>query len=250
MGQGVKDGYLGSQTFAVQSKDNDIIKQQQELDAAMSKSPDDGIKKNKELAKKWIETDQLEKNAKDKLKSCNYYLNQAKTLNKIGDEKNDNEAKELAKKLANKINTDFKDVLDKSTKEIEYIDNKFKEAQDKANTQAQKPETIKQDTEDVIKDNNTLLAPLAEKAGVDGNALLNYVVTQLSSLGNKATKNSSNKEKAQKELGDDVILGTSVMICGAIITKDPEKLALIAEKIGTDADKLLKNVNIRKSTKK
>ena len=54
----------------------------------------------------------------------------------------------------------------------------------------------------------------------------------------------------EPELGDDVILGTSVMICGAIITKDPEKLALIAEKIGTDADKLLKNVNIRKSTKK
>lgn len=242
----VKIGYTSSQYIAAKSKDKDIRKAAKKQAEAASTSKKELLKFVKD------EVNRLNKILKQ-INDPEYCLKEYQLLRTLSNEEGDVDGQKQALRFKKELDNRFGDEIDKAEENINKIETPIK----KNNIDnGPKDDTIKDNGElkdqvtDEIKDNNDMLRPLAKKAGIDGNTLLNFVVTQLSSLKSNATRTKSNKEKAKKELGDDVILGTSIMICGAIITKDAEKLKIICDHIQTSTDDLLKKVQKHKSKNK
>ena len=97
---------------------------------------------------------------------------------------------------------------------------------------------ITNETTDTIKENTDLLTPLAKKANVKGEILRNFVSAKLRKTLDEKIGKKGSREAVQKALGEDVILGTCIMVLGALITKDEEKIKAISEQIGSNADEL------------
>ncbi len=241
-----KIGYTSSQYIAAKSKDKDIRK------AAQNQAKAATINKKELLKTVKDEVERLDLVLKQ-IKYPDHCLKQYQLLKTLSNEEGDVDGQKQAHRFKKRLDARFGDEIDKAEENIDKIETTM----EKNNIDnGPKDDTItdngelKDQVTDEIKDNNDMLRPLAKKAGIDGNTLLNFVVTQLSSLKSNATRTKSNKEKAKKELGDDVILGTSIMICGAIITKDAEKLKIICDHIQTSTDDLLKKVQKHKSKSK
>ena len=241
-----KIGYTSSQYIATKSKDKAIRKAAQKQAEAAATSKKELLKSVKD------EVNRLDKVLKQ-IKEPEYCLKQYQLLKTLSNEEGDVDGQKQDNRIKKRLDNKFGDEIDKAEENIDKIETKI----EKNNIDnGPKDDTIKDNGElkdqvtDEIKDNNEMLRPLAKKAGIDGNTLLNFVVTQLSSLKSNATRTKSNKEKAKQELGDDIILGTSIMICGAIITKDAEKLKIICDHIQTSTDDLLKKIQKHKSKNK
>ena len=234
----LKKGFTTGQYIAAKSKDENIRKAAKEEAQAAEKGSKELLKTVK------LEVHRLMKIIKD-LSIPDYSLNQWDKLKNLSEQENDNEGIELAKK--------FKEIIDKKwpdgEKEYEKISSKIEKAgvddgpksnensenTDTGNTKVSKEVT--NETTDTIKENTDLLTPLAKKANVDGKVLRNFVSAKLrktlGKIGEKGTR-----EAVQKALTEDVILGTCIMVLGALITNDEAKIKAISEQIGSNADEL------------
>lgn len=254
--QNTKNAYIGSQTFAVRSKDKEIIKYQQEIDAEMAKGVDNGIKKIKEFANEWIKSDKLAK--ENEPNSCGFYINEYNTLKNFADEKNDNEAKELADKLLNKIKTEFKEVFGKSKKEVENVNDKLEpaikkeeEAKGKTPEEAKEQPKDKQEAsigvndegkaagvstqqevkgvENAVRESNDFLSPLAKEVNMNGEQLVALVTEMIDKAwkingkdenGNPIkywNKKIVNQNDIKEGFGDQAVKGLSAILCGIMI---------------------------------
>lgn len=100
---------------------------------------------------------------------------------------------------------------------------------------------VKNAVTDEIKDNSDLLGPLAKAAKIDGNELRNFVSNKMTyQLISKSTKKDGSAAKKAMKLsnveeytaGDDFkndVLGMCVVVCGALISGNPEKFMKICE---------------------
>ena len=120
-------------------------------------------------------------------------------------------------------------VFDKSKlkdyKEIN-IDNLKNKEENKSNDEIQSEKDTKEDTTQAIVNNKDLLTPLAKEAKVTGDQLRDII-----------TKLCVTKSGKARKLEEGVILGLSIMICGALLTvkkngkKDNAAIKSITEKI-------------------
>jgi len=238
-----KKTFTTSQYIAAKSKDKDIKKSAEEQQAEAEKGQKFLLKRVK------IEVKRLMKGIKY-ISLPDHCLNQNELLKDLSDELNDDEGKELHKKFAEIIDKKWPD--GEGTENYEKIKKKVEDspvsdgpkAEDNTSDDNQQKEIKKEvnkETTETITDNKNLLSPLAKKAGVDGNTLRNFVGTQLrKTLGadQEKIKKNGTREAVQNALGEDVILGTCIMVLGALITNDQTKIEEICKQFGSSADEL------------
>ena len=234
----LKKGFTTGQYIAAKSKDKEVKKAAEEQAQAAEKGSKELLEKVKfevqRLMKVW-----------DDIKLPDHSLSQWNQLKSLSEKENDNEGKQLAKKFKELIDKKFPD----GGKEYEKVSLKIEKAgvdegpktnenSEKDNTNSEVSKEIKNETTDTIKENNDLLTPLAKKADIDGNILRNFVSAKLRKTLDEKIGKKGTRESVQKALGEDVILGTCIMVLGALITKDEAKIKAISEQIGSNADEL------------
>jgi len=234
----LKKGFTTGQYIAAKSKDKEVKKAAEEQAQAAEKGSKELLEKVKfevqRLMKVW-----------DDIKLPDHSLSQWNQLKSLSEKENDNEGKQLAKKFKELIDKKFPD----GGKEYEKVSLKIEKAgvdegpktnenSEKDNTNSEVSKEIKNETTDTIKENNDLLTPLAKKADIDGNILRNFVSAKLRKTLDEKIGKKGTRESVQKALGEDVILGTCIMVLGALITKDEAKIKAISEQIGSNAEEL------------
>lgn len=234
----LKKGFTTGQYIAAKSKDKEVKKAAEEQAQAAEKGSKELLEKVKfevqRLMKVW-----------DDIELPDHSLSQWNQLKSLSEKENDNEGKQLAKKFKELIDKKFPD----SGKEYEKVSLKIEKAgvdegpktnenSEKDNTNSEVSKEIKNETTDTIKENNDLLTPLAKKADIDGNILRNFVSAKLRKTLDEKIGKKGTRESVQKALGEDVILGTCIMVLGALITKDEAKIKAISEQIGSNAEEL------------
>jgi len=234
----LKKGFTTGQYIAAKSKDKEVKKAAEEQAQAAEKGSKELLEKVKfevqRLMKVW-----------DDIELPDHSLSQLNQLKSLSEKENDNEGKQLAKKFKELIDKKFPD----GGKEYEKVSLKIEKAgvdegpktnenSEKDNTNSEVSKEIKNETTDTIKENNDLLTPLAKKADIDGNILRNFVSAKLRKTLDEKIGKKGTRESVQKALGEDVILGTCIMVLGALITKDEAKIKAISEQIGSNAEEL------------
>lgn len=237
----LRNGFTTGQYIAAKSKDKEVKKAAEEQAQAAEKGSKELLDKVK------FEVQRLMKNM-DYIEIPDHCMSQWNQLKNLSEQENDDEGKQLAEKFKGIIDKKFPD----GGKEYEKISQKIEKAgvdegpkdeksntNDKGNDEVKKE--IKQETTETITDNKDLLTPLAKEAGVDGKTLRNFVGTQLrKTLGEdqEKIKKKGTREAVQKALGENVILGTCVMVLGALITKDDTKIQEICKQLQTTSEEL------------
>lgn len=235
----LKRGFTTGQYIAAKSKDSKVKKAAEEQTRAAEKGSKELLEKVK------LEVQRLMK-VWDRIELPEHSLSQWNQLKSLSEKENDNEGKQLAEKFKGLIDKKFPD----GGKEYEEISSKIEKAgvdegpsseensenADNGNTNVNKEVT--NETTDAIKENKDLLSPLAKKAGVDGEVLRNFVSAKLRKTLDENVGKKGTREAVQKALGEDVILGTCIMVLGALITKDEAKIKAISEQIGSNAEEL------------
>ena len=240
-GDDLKNGFTTGQYIAAKSKDKEVKKAAEEQAQAAEKGSKELLDKVKfevqRLMKVW-----------DHIELPEHALSQWNQLKNLSEQENDDEGKQLAEKFKGIIDKKFPDggqQYEKISQKIEKagVDEGPKDEKsntnDKGNDEVKKE--IKQETTETITDNKDLLTPLAKEAGVDGKTLRNFVGTQLrKTLGEdqEKIKKKGTREAVQKALGENVILGTCVMVLGALITKDDTKIQEICKQLQTTSEEL------------
>ena len=242
-GDDLRNGFTTGQYIAAKSKDKEIKKAGEE----MAKAAENG---NEELYKKiFNKVEYFVKKVNTAADEMLFpFMNHYQLLKDLSNELNKDDGKQLAEKFKKLIDEKWPD----GGKEYEKISLKIEKAgvdegpkdeksntNDKGNDEVKKE--IKQETTETITDNKDLLTPLAKEAGVDGKTLRNFVGTQLrKTLGEdqEKIKKKGTREAVQKALGENVILGTCVMVLGALITKDDTKIQEICKQLQTTSEEL------------
>jgi len=237
----LKKGFTTGQYIAAKSKDKEVKKAAEEEAKAAEEGDKQLLSYYKEKVSYFL------KMIDDADKSMLYvYNNKYSQLTELSKKYNDSEGEELAKKFKKAIDKKWPD----GGKKYEEVNKKIEQAgvddgpkakensenSDNGNTQVGKEVT--NETTDAIKDNTDLLAPLAKKAKVDGKVLRNFVSAKLRKTLDEKIGKKGTREAVQKALGEDVILGTCIMVLGALITNDEAKIKAISEQIGSNADEL------------
>ena len=207
-----------------------------------SKNPDvqNFAKKQKEALQqndlsKMIEItkNQIEKIMGGKMKNDRLYYPLYNVLKTYADKTNNNELKNLADEFKIYMEKEFPDVEQKIVKKVENIEHII--------TAKKIKKEINNETRETIIDNKELIAPLAEIADVDSKLLQNFVGTQLRKTLKKdqdLIRKKGTRKAVQKALGENVILGTCIMILGALITNDNDKIKIICDQIGSSVEEL------------
>lgn len=235
----LKRGFATGQYIGAKSKDKEVKKAAEEQAQAAEKGSKELLEKVKfevqRLMKVW-----------DNVNLPTYSLNQWNQLKSLSEKENDNEGKQLAEKFKGLIDKKFPDggkEYDKISSKIEKagVDDGPSAEENSENADSENANVNKEvtnETTDTIKDNKDLLTPLAKKADVDGNVLRNFVSAKLRKTLDEKIGKKGTREAVQKALGEDVILGTCIMVLGALITKDEAKIKAISEQIGSNAEEL------------
>lgn len=209
-------------------------------------------KDNEDLCKIYMAVaDKLIKEKSDSVNICTLFLDKLVVAAEACGSK-DGQAK--AKELAAYI----KETFEKS--DIESAKEEVKAANDKAGADSSKvtkdadgkdkeekgdkedkAEEVEQGVEDAVKEDSSILAPLCKKAGLDEDALVEYITYHLAyETKKKTSKDENGKDKhtyTTKVLKDGVdiesdefkntVTGMGITICGAIIVDDPEMIVNI-----------------------
>lgn len=236
----MKRGFTIGQYVAAKSNNKNVKDAYTKISQAAEEGKEKLYNSFKDIGKKWI------KNLKDVTADAamNVYVN----LKQSSEEFKDDEGKQLAEQLSKEIKNQYPDA-EKTYKEaankviksgqIDKIQN-----DDQSNKEVQKE--VNQETTDTIKENKDLLTPLAKEAGIDGKKLRNFVATQLRKTLGKDQENIKKKgsrEAVQNALGEEVILGTCIMVLGALITKDDVKIQEISKLINSSSEELKNKLN-------
>ncbi len=236
----LKKGFTVGQYIAAKSKNKDVKKAAEEEAKAAEEGDKQLLSYYKEKVSYFLKMiDEADKGM------LYVYNNKYSQLAELSKKYNDSEGEELAKKFKKAIDEKWPD----GGKEYEKVDQKIEKAgvddgpnseenSEKDNTKSEVSKEVTKEATDTIKDNKDLLAPLAKEANVDGKVLRNFVSAKLRKTLDEKISKKGTREAVQKALGEDVILGTCIMVLGALITKDEAKIKAISEQIGSNADEL------------
>lgn len=231
----LKKGFTTGQYLAAKSKDKDIKKAAEE----QAKATEEG--KDKLLQKVKDECTRLSKNIKD-ISLPEYCLKQYQLLRDLSKELNDKDGQTMADNFKKIIDKKWPDDLEKTEKNLEKITLKIEKAgvaegpksdksSEETNSEPNKAaqEEGKNAATDAIKDNKEIFQSLAKVCNINGEKLRDYVGKYI--LSQDETGKFKKKEDIAK-ITDDEVLGTCIIVCGALITNNQNYFARIAKTIG------------------